>query len=166
MLSGSWGGASAELISADDEIMKVVSFRVGAEYYAVEISSVQEIIRMTHVVRIPDAPDFVEGVINLRGMIIPAIDLRRRFDVSGSSESKAMRIIITEIRKKKVGLMVDTVHDVLSVDSSNFEEAPHLVSGEQREFVRGLVKEKNQMFIVLNLDAILSGGETQLLSSV
>src|SRR5579872_7625060 len=103
------------------EIVQVVSFQLGSEEYGVDISQVQEIIRMVEITHVPRAPHFMEGVINLRGQLIPIIDLRTRFGMPRIEATKDTRIIVTEIGSKRVGIVVDSVSEVINIPIENVE---------------------------------------------
>ena len=150
----------------DKDNLQLVSFEVGNELFAAPIKKIQEIIRLTSIVKIPKAPDFVEGVINLRGRVIPVIDLKKRFDMSaGFDESKA-RIVVAEIRGLCIGLIVDAVQEVLRPGADSFEETPSVVSGVNQQFIHGIVKQNDKMLIVLELDKLFSSSETEVLEQV
>lgn len=148
------------------EVMQLVSFRVGKELFVLSITQIQEIIRPTEIVAIPRSPEFVEGVINLRGRIIPVIDLRKRFYVDAVGEANKVRIIVAEIDEMIVGLMVDAVEEVLRIDSSYLDAAPSIAVGIEQKFVQGIVKNNNQMLIMLNVNELFNTDETELLKSV
>lgn len=148
------------------EMLQLVSFRVGKELFVLSITQIQEIIRPTEIVAIPRSPEFVEGVINLRGRIIPVIDLRKRFYVEAVGEANKVRIIVAEIDDVIVGLMVDAVEEVLRIDTSHLDNAPSIAVGIEQKFVQGIVKNKGQMLILLNVNELFNTDEAQLLKSV
>lgn len=148
------------------EMLQLVSFRVGKELFVLSITQIQEIIRPTEIVAIPRSPEFVEGVINLRGRIIPVIDLRKRFYVEPVGEENKVRIIVAEIDDIIVGLMVDAVEEVLRIDSGHLDNAPSIAVGVEQKFVQGIVKNKGQMLILLNVNELFNTDEAQLLKSV
>ncbi len=151
---------------SENETLQLVTFELGSEMFAAPLIRIQEIIRYTDIIKVPQAPDFIEGIINLRGRVIAVIDLKRRFGMpSGEHESRS-RIIVAEIAGVRVGLAVDAVARVLRVSSKQFERTPGIVSGVQQKFVAGVVKETNGMIIVLDLDKIFTPEETELLRSV
>lgn len=149
-----------------NEIMQLVSFRVGKELFVLSIKQIQEIIRPTEIVAIPRSPEFVEGVINLRGRIIPVIDLRKRFCVEAIGEENKIRIIVAEIGDVVVGLMVDAVEEVLRIESGCYNDAPSIAVGIEQKFVEGIVKNKDQMLILLNVNELFNTDEAELLKSV
>ena len=158
----------AGLASAKDTIQLVV-FRLGEEYFGVDIAQVQEINRLTEVTKIPQAPDFIEGVINLRGKIIPIIDLRRRFNFPGASEhSKDTRIVVVETGGLTAGLVVDAVTEVLRLEREQIMPTPEVVSSAvENRYIEGvaLLADK-RLLILLNTYKIFSESETAAMSRI
>src|ERR1700736_4750766 len=115
------------------ETIQVVSFSLGSEEYGVDIAQVQEINRMVSVTHVPRAPVFMEGVINLRGQLIPIIDLRTRFGMPRVEHTKNTRIVATEIGAKRVGMVVDSVSEVLRPPGEQIEPAPEMITGVHTE---------------------------------
>jgi purine-binding chemotaxis protein CheW len=150
----------------DAELMQLVTFSIGEEEFGVDILKVQEIIRMMEITKVPRAPEFVEGVINLRGKVIPIIDLRRRFGLSARGHDKHTRIIVIEINNMIVGFVVDSVSEVLRIPSSTVEPPPPVVSGMESEYISGVGKLEDRLLILLDLDRLLSREETVSLTSV
>jgi len=141
------------------ETIQVVSFKLGAEEYGVDIAQVQEINRMVAVTHVPRAPEFMEGVINLRGQLIPIIDLRTRFGMPRAEHTKNTRIVVTEIGTKRVGMVVDSVSEVLRLPVDQIEPAPEMISGVDTEYIRGVGKIDDRLIILLDLARIISSGE-------
>jgi purine-binding chemotaxis protein CheW len=148
------------------EVVQVVSFRLGGEEYGVDIAQVQEIIRMVEITHVPRAPHFMEGVINLRGQLIPIIDLRTRFGMSRSAPTKSTRIVVTEIGNKRVGIVVDSVSEVLNIPIENVEGAPEMVAGVGTEYIQGVGKLGERLIIMLDLTMVISTEEKHQLESV
>src|SRR5579885_3918603 len=119
-------------------VVQVVSFKLATEEYGVDISQVQEIIRMVEITHVPRAPRFMEGVINLRGQLIPIIDLRTRFSMPRAEQTKSTRIVVTEIGAKRVGMVVDSVSEVLRLPTDQIEDAPEMITGVDTEYIRGV----------------------------
>jgi len=136
------------------EVVQVVSFRLGSEEYGVEI---------THV---PRAPKFMEGVINLRGQLIPIIDLRTRFGMQRIDATKSTRIIVTEIGNKRVGIVVDSVSEVLNIPIENVEDAPEMIAGVGTEYIQGVGKMGERLIIMLDLTMVISTEEKAALDQV
>jgi len=149
----------------DAELLQLVTFSIGEEEFGVDILSVQEIIRMMDITKVPRAPDFVEGVINLRGKVIPIIDLRKRFGLSTRDHDKHTRIIVIEINNMIVGFVVDSVSEVLRIPASTVEPPPPVVSGLESEYISGVGKLEDRLLILLDLNKLLSGEEQNMLGS-
>jgi purine-binding chemotaxis protein CheW len=139
--------------------VQVVSFKLGSEEYGVEIAQVQEINRMVAVTHVPRAPQFMEGVINLRGQLIPIIDLRARFGMPRAEHTKNTRIVVTEIGTKRVGMVVDSVSEVLRLPTDAIEDAPEMITGVDTEYIRGVGKIEDRLIILLDLAKIITGSE-------
>jgi purine-binding chemotaxis protein CheW len=139
--------------------LQVVSFALGSEEYGVDIAQVQEINRMVAITRVPRAPQFMEGVINLRGQLIPIIDLRMRFGMDRAERTKNTRIVVTEIGSKRLGMVVDSVSEVLRIPVEQIEDAPDLVAGVDTEYIRGVGKLDDRLIIMLDLASVISASE-------
>ncbi|MEW6172575.1 MAG: chemotaxis protein CheW [Bacillota bacterium] len=142
---------------------QVVVFKLAGETYGVDIASVAEIIRMESITRVPRAPEFIEGVINLRGKIIPVIDLRRRFDLPKGEQSRQTRIIIVELGEMIIGMIVDAVLEVLRVPEESIEPPPAVINGVDVIYLRGIALREERMIILLNLEKILYAHEKEAL---
>ena len=150
----------------DAELLQLVTFSIGEEEFGVDILSVQEIIRMMDITKVPRAPDFVEGVINLRGKVIPIIDLRRRFGLSTRDHDKHTRIIVIEINNMIVGFVVDSVSEVLRIPASTVEPPPPVVAGLESEYISGVGKLQDRLLILLDLDKLLSNDDMSVLGHI
>ncbi|HJA79994.1 chemotaxis protein CheW [uncultured Desulfovibrio sp.] len=150
----------------DDELLQLVTFSIGEEEFGVNILKVQEIIRTMEITKVPRAPDFVEGVINLRGKVIPIIDLRRRFGLAPRGHDKNTRIIVIEINNIIVGFVVDAVSEVLRIPASTVEPPPPVVAGVESDYVSGVGKLQDRLLIMLDLDRLLSSEDMEALSSL
>jgi purine-binding chemotaxis protein CheW len=139
--------------------LQAVTFALGSEEYGVDIAQVQEINRMVTITHVPRAPRFMEGVINLRGQLIPIIDLRTRFGMERSERTKNTRIVVTEIGNKRIGMVVDSVSEVLRIPVEQIEDAPDLVAGVDTEYIRGVGKMGDRLIIMLDLSRVISGNE-------
>jgi len=138
---------------------QVVSFKLGSEEYGVDIAQVQEINRMVSITHVPRAPHFMEGVINLRGQLIPIVDLRTRFGMPRAEHTKNTRIVVTEIGAKRVGMVVDSVSEVLRLPHDAIEPAPEMVAGVETEYIRGVGKIEDRLIILLDLSRVVSNAE-------
>ena len=148
----------------DDQLLQLVTFSIGEEEFGVNILKVQEIIRTMEITKVPRAPDFVEGVINLRGKVIPIIDLRRRFGLAPRGHDKNTRIIVIEINNIIVGFVVDAVSEVLRIPASTVEPPPPVVAGVESDYVSGVGKLQDRLLIMLDLDRLRSSEDMEALS--
>jgi purine-binding chemotaxis protein CheW len=139
--------------------IQVVSFHLGNEEYGVDISQVQEIIRMVEITHVPRAPQFMEGVINLRGQLIPIVDLRARFAMPRIEHTKSTRIVVTEVGTKKVGIIVDSVSEVINIPIEQIEDAPDMISGVGTEYIQGVGKVNDRLIVLLDLTMVITGEE-------
>ena len=150
----------------DDELLQLVTFSIGEEEFGVDILKVQEIIRTMEITRVPRAEIFVEGVINLRGKVIPIIDLRRRFGLQSKAHDKHTRIIVIEINTMIVGFVVDSVSEVLRIPTSTVEPPPPVVAGLESEYISGVGKLEDRLLILLDLDRLLSRADIEALGQL
>ena len=150
----------------DDTLIQLVTFSIGEEEFGVDILKVQEIIRTMEITKVPRAPEFVEGVINLRGKVIPIVDLRKRFGLETRDHDKHTRIIVIEINQMIVGFVVDSVSEVLRIPANTVEPPPPVVSGLESEYISGVGKLQDRLLILLDLNRLLSGEEKEALSQV
>lgn len=148
------------------ELLELVSFNVGNEEFGVDISYVQEIIRMMQITKVPNAPEFVEGVINLRGRVIAVINLRYKLGLSKIDYDKNTRIIVVEVKGNTVGFIVDAVSEVLRIPANITEAPPEIVSGIDSDFIKSVGKLEDRLLILIDLEKILSLAETEVLEAV
>ena len=148
----------------DKEELQLVVFRLGAEEYTVPIESVQEIIMPQSATHIPKSSDFIEGVINLRGKIIPVIDGRKRFDIKAYPASSETRIIVLEVNEHFVGLLVDAVSEVAYLSSSEIESPPDEFNGST-DFIQGVGKYNGRLLILLDINKFMTVNEINSISS-
>ncbi len=136
--------------------IQVVVFELGHEAYAIPVTRVQEIIRLQPITTIPRAPDYVEGMTNLRGQVIPVIDLVKRFGLGQVQQTKSSRIIVAELPNQMVGMMVDNVISVAQLPQSSIEPPPPVVLSVDSRFILGLTQYRTRLLILLDLDQVLS----------
>jgi len=148
-----------------EELIQLVSFTIGDEEFGVDILKVQEINRMLAVTRVPNSPEYVDGVINLRGKVIPIIDLRRRFRMDRKEHDKNTRIVVVELSGKVVGFVVDAVSEVLRIPKSVTEPPPPMVAGLDAEYITAVGKLDDRLLILLDLEKVLSTEEKEILSA-
>ncbi len=153
-------GASADL-------MQLVTFKLVNEVFGVPILDVREIIRMTNITPVPQAPGFVEGVINLRGQILPVVDLRKRFSLETRASDNDTRTVVVEIGDSDIGLIVDSVSEVLRLPADSLAPPPGIVAGSiGGEYIRGIGYHQERMIILLDLKKVFSHEELQTLNSL
>lgn len=141
------------------EVLQLVTFRLGNEEFSLDILRVQEIIRHMDLTRVPRTPDFVEGVINLRGRVIPVLDLRKRFGLPADERTNETRIIVVDVDNRTVGLKVDAVSEVLRLPADTVEPPPAIVTGAESDYIRGVGKLDGRLIILLDVSKILTGTE-------
>lgn len=138
--------------------LQLVSFTLGKELYGIEITKVREIILITDITRIPETPNYLKGLINLRSTVIPVIDLRARFGLPEGDMTDESRIMVVQARGKTIGLVVDAVSEVLRVKHEQIAPPP-TIEGLNREYLSGLVKFEKRLLILLNIDEIFNDEE-------
>ncbi len=141
--------------------LQIVGFRVGRETYGVPIIAVHEIVRVPEITAVPDAPDYLEGVINLRGKIVSIIDLRKRFGEASAQPSNRNRILVAEVNGKLLGLVVDSASEVLKIPRSQIEAPPALVQEGRLNCVTGVGKLQGRLLILIDLAQLLPAAEPQ-----
>lgn len=142
-------------IKQENELLQLVTFGIGEEEFGIDILKVQEIIRTMAITKVPNSPPYVEGVINLRGKVIPVIDLRNRFNMEYRSHDNHTRIIVIELHKMVIGFVVDGVSEVLRIQSNTVEPPPAIVGGIDSEYIKGVGKLKNRLLILLDLEKLI-----------
>ncbi len=146
-------GMKTAVVGSD--ILQLVTFNLGNEEYAVDILKVQEINRMKEITRVPNSPGYVEGVINLRGKVIPVVSLRTRFGLMEKESDEQSRIMIMDIQGITMGLVVDSVSEVLRIPMSTVEPTPPMASNISTEFIKGIAKLEERLIILLDMDRLL-----------
>ncbi len=141
--------------SGNDELLQLVSFKIGEEEFGVDILKVQEINRMVEITSVPNTPLHVEGIINLRGKVIPVIDLRTRFGIPKRDHDKNTRIIVVELGGRIIGFVVDAVSEVLRIPKSVTEPPPPVVAGIEADYITAVGKLEDRMLILLDLEKVL-----------
>jgi purine-binding chemotaxis protein CheW len=146
--------------------LHIVGFRVGTETFGVPITCVHEIVRVPAITSVPDSPEFVEGVINLRGKIVSVVDLRKRFGETQIDPHKKNRVIVVESEGKLVGLIVDSASEVMRIPNSDIEPPPSVLQSSESSYVTGVGKLQNRLIILVDLQRVLQRGELKKLSEV
>jgi purine-binding chemotaxis protein CheW len=146
--------------------IQVASFRLGVDLYAIDIMRIKEIIRPLKLTSLPRFPDFVEGIINLRGIVMPVVDLRNRFGLPEIEISSATRLLIVKLAGQIIALVVDEVSEVVTVSVKDIKPPPHLGEGIDAEYLLGVCLVKDEMIMLLNIDRLLSSHETRELGKI
>ena len=142
--------------------VQLVVFRIGDEEFGVEINQVREIVKLVSITRMPKAPMFIEGVVNLRGQIITVIDLAKRLDLPSQGRTENSRIMVVEVGGNVVGMIVDAVSEVLRLSGEDIEDTPALIETQVHEqYLRGVGKISDRLLILLDLNAVMSSEELQ-----
>jgi len=146
---------------------QLVSFKIGSEEFGINIMKVQEIIRMQEITKVPQMPDFIEGILNLRGNVIPVVDLRKKFNLEVSEKTSESRIIVVSVLDRVMGIVVDGVSEVLRMNDEQIQPPPPIISNIGREYIKGVGKLDNKrLLIFLDIDKILSTHEREMIENV
>lgn len=146
--------------------VQLVIFNLGNEEYAVDIMQVKEIVNYIEPVKVPNTPEFIEGIINLRSEIIPIINLKKRFNIADNDLREQNRIMVMNIESKKAGFIVDDASEVISIDEESIEPAPDIVVDIDRKYITGIGKAQDRILIILELDKLFSEKEYEALETI
>jgi len=146
--------------------LHLVGFRIGRETFGVPIDMVHEIVRVPDITSVPDAPEYIEGVINLRGKIVSIVDLRKRFGEKQITRHKKNRILVVEVESKMVGLIVDAASEVLKMAGTSVEAPPNVFEEGELNYVTGVGKLNDRLIILIDLNKILQKGELRRLGEM
>ncbi len=160
------GMAAAGTETIDTQKDKYLTFRIGNEDYAIEIRYVIEIIGMLDITEVPDMPPYLKGVINLRGKVIPVIDVRTRFLMQPREYDSRTCIIIIKLTETLVGLIVDQVSEVLNIPADQIDEPPQTKKGTKSRFIQGFGKVEKEVKIILNIDRLLNDEDMEEIASI
>jgi purine-binding chemotaxis protein CheW len=145
--------------------LQVVCFKVGSEEYGIEILKVQEILKLPKVTKLPKSAAFIMGVIDLRGKVIPIVNLAKRFNQQASETEGDKRAIVVDIYGKQIGLAIDTVSHVVKFDAANIEPPPPIIKGISGRYIIGVAKHNQGYVVILDIDKIFSSEELKVLTS-
>lgn len=152
---------------AASDLTQLVSFNLDHEEYGVAVLKVREIIRMPTITRVPNTPSYVEGVINLRGKVIPIISMRKRFNLMETEYNSRTRIMVMDVEGELMGFIVDAVSEVIRVSASEIQPSPPVVSGNlEQECIAGVINHGERLLVVLELERMFSHEEKQLLGGM
>jgi len=147
--------------NVEDVVLQWVTFKLEGELYGINVIQVQEVLRVTEIAPVPGAPDYVLGIINLRGNVVTVIDTRRRFMLSERDIDDDTRIVIIEIMGQIVGLLVDGVAEVVYLRESEVESAPDVGNDESSKYIQGVVSRESGLLIMVDVNKLLSTDEWQ-----
>lgn len=150
---------NATVQSADDPVLQWVTFRLDDETYGINVMQVQEVLRYSEIAPVPGAPDYVLGIINLRGNVVTVIDTRQRFGLPTAEVTDNTRIVIIEADKQVVGIMVDSVAEVVYLRQSEIETAPNVGNEEAAKFIQGVCNKNGELLILVELEKMMSEQE-------
>jgi purine-binding chemotaxis protein CheW len=151
--------SSNTLAANGDEVLQWVTYKLGEETYGINVMQVQEVLRHTEIAPVPGAPDYVLGIINLRGNVVTVIDTRSRFGLPSSDISDNTRIVIIESDEQVVGILVDSVAEVVYLRSSEIDSAPNVGTEESAKFIQGVSNRDGQLLILVDLNKLLNDEE-------
>jgi len=140
----------------DSIIRQFLTFTVDGEEYGIDIMTVREIKGWTEATRLPNSPEFMRGVMNLRGLILPIFDLKSRFRLGTTDATDKHVVIIIAVNERNIGILVDTVSDILHVESAHIQPVPETQSAVDHAFINGLISLENRMVVLLNIDALFN----------
>jgi purine-binding chemotaxis protein CheW len=143
---------------------QLVVFELANEFYGIDIAVVESIIKMQEITQLPQTPAYLKGVTNLRGTVLPVIDLRNRFGMETQNDTKQTRVIIVTMGDVKVGLMVDGVSEVLRISDESIEPLPPMVNSVNSDFLKGIVRLEDRLIILLEVEKVLALEEQQALA--
>lgn len=156
---------SGEFSGGGDELIQLVSFMLSSEEYGVEVLKVREIIRMPEITKMPNTPSYVEGIINLRGKVIPIISMRKRFGLMEADHDSHTRIMVMDVAGGLTGFIVDAVSEVIRIRSSEIQPPPNMVAGNvDQEFITGVFNHAEHLLIIMDVDRMFSAQEMDYLS--
>ncbi len=150
---------SEAMASAQDPVIQWVTFRLDNEKYGIKVMQVQEVLRMTEIAPVPGAPDYVLGIINLRGNVVTVIDLRRRFGLLEAEADDATRIVIIEAENNVVGVLVDSVAEVADIRASEIDTAPNVGNDESSKYIQGVSTQEDELLILVDVNKLLTDEE-------
>ncbi|AKO51912.1 chemotaxis protein CheW [Marinobacter psychrophilus] len=143
----------------DDEVLQYVTFRLDDETYGINVMQIQEVLRYSEIAPVPGSPDYVLGIINLRGNVVTVIDTRRRFGLNDADITDSSRIVVMESADQVMGILVDSVAEVVYLKSSEIEAAPNVGSEESARFIQGVCNRNGELIILVEFDKMLTDHE-------
>jgi purine-binding chemotaxis protein CheW len=150
---------SSDKVDPNDEVLQWVTFKLEMETYGINVMQVQEVLRYTEIAPVPGAPSYVLGIINLRGNVVTVIDTRSRFGLASNEMTDNTRIVIIEAEKQVIGILVDSVAEVVYLKASEIDAAPNVGNDESAKFIQGVSNRDGELLILVDLDQLLSDEE-------
>jgi len=152
--------------ATEDSVIQWVTFHLDGEKYGIKVMQVQEVLRMTEIAPVPGAPHYVLGIINLRGNVVTVVDTRRRFGLSDVEADDETRIVIIESESNVVGILVDSVAEVVDLKLSEIESAPNVGNDESSKYIQGVSSRDDELLILVDVNKLLSDEEWQDVASL
>lgn len=143
----------------EDQVLQYVTFRLDDETYGINVMQIQEVLRYTEIAPVPGAPDYVLGIINLRGNVVTVIDTRRRFGLMDAEVTEATRIVVMESENQVMGVLVDSVAEVIYLKASEIETAPNVGNEESAKFIQGVCNKNGELIILVEFEKMLTDHE-------
>ncbi len=144
--------------AVDDQVLQWATFRLGEELYGINVMQVREVLRYTEITPVPGAPHFVLGIINLRGNVVTVVDTRERFGLMQGDITEHSRIVIIEVASQVVGLLVDSVAEVVYLAQSEIETTPNVGNDETAKYIQGVCNKKDDLLILVELESMIDVG--------
>lgn len=152
---------------ASHQLTQLVSFHLDNEEYGVEVLKVREIIRMVNITHMPNTPSYVEGIINLRGKVIPIISMRRKFGLMDMKNNSQTRVVIMDVGGELLGFTVDSVSEVIRISASEIQPSPSVAAGGVgQEYIAGVINHGERLLVLLNLDMMFSSEEKEMFGNI
>ncbi|WP_337841076.1 chemotaxis protein CheW [Rheinheimera sp.] len=158
--------ATAKAKEVSDIVLQWVTFKLQEETYGINVMQVQEVLRYTDIAPVPGSPDYVLGIINLRGNVVTVIDTRARFGLVGAEVTDNSRIVIIEAERQVIGILVDSVAEVVYLKQSEIDTAPNVGTDESAKFIQGVSNRDGELLILVDLNKLLSDDEWEEISSI
>jgi len=149
----------SETAAVENERLQCVTFTLAEESYAINVMQVQEVLRVSEIAPVPGAPSYVLGIINLRGNVVAVIDARNRFGLAPNEVDDSTRIVIIEANDQVIGILVDSVAEVVELDTADIEPAPNVGNDESSKYIKGVANYDNELIILVDLNKLLSEEE-------
>jgi purine-binding chemotaxis protein CheW len=150
---------SEEDVGQDDQLLRWVTFHLDGETYGINVEQVREVLRITEIAPVPGAPDYVLGIINLRGNVVTVVDTRKRFSLMPVEATDSSRIVIIEVEGQEIGMLVDSVAEVVDLPMSAIESTPNIGNDESSRFIQGVTSVEGRLLILIDVNKFLDSGE-------